>query len=66
MSDQPETEQPREDSKPETIGELPREEFDRRRGGRNLAIALGLGLFVVMIWVIGFVRLGPALINGPS
>ncbi len=54
------------DSKsPEKIGDLTREEFDRRRRGRNLAIGLGLIGFVVLIWLVGFLRMGPALFDRP-
>ncbi|HEX6858743.1 MAG TPA: hypothetical protein VF138_00885 [Caulobacteraceae bacterium] len=34
------------------------EEFARARRGRNIAIALGLALFVVLIFVVTIVRLG--------
>lgn len=64
MSDQ-EPETTEEAKAPEMIGELSREEFDRRRRGRNLAIGLGLVGFVILIWLIGFMRMGPALFIRP-
>jgi len=50
---------------PEMIGDLTREEFDRRRRGRNMAIGLSLVGFVLLIWAIGFLRMGPALFVRP-
>ncbi len=37
----------------------PTKEFEKRRKSRNLAIALSLAAFVVLVFVITIVRLGP-------
>ncbi|MEC9067065.1 hypothetical protein [Pelagerythrobacter marinus] len=34
------------------------EEFKRRRKGRNLALAVVLGFFVVLFYVLTFVKMG--------
>lgn len=35
-----------------------REEFKRRQKGRNIALALVLGFFVVLFYVLTFVKMG--------
>ncbi len=40
-------------------------EFEKNRKARNLAIALSLAAFVVLIFVITIVRLGPGVLDRP-
>ena len=41
------------------------EDFARARRGRNIAIALGLIVFVVLVFVVTIVRLGGSVANRP-
>ncbi len=40
-------------------------ELNARRKGRNLAIGLSLAAFVILIFVITLVRMGPAIMDRP-
>jgi len=41
------------------------EEFAKARRGRNIALALGLVVFVVLVFVITVVRLGSSVLERP-
>ncbi len=41
------------------------EEFMRARRGRNIALAIGLALFVVLVFVVTVVRLGANILDRP-
>lgn len=41
------------------------EDFAKARRGRNIAIAVGLVLFVVLVYVITLVRMGGSVANRP-
>jgi hypothetical protein len=41
------------------------EEQKRRRRGRSIAIALALAAFVVLIYIVTVVKLGPSVLNRP-
>lgn len=43
----------------------PSPEFKKRRKSRNLAIGLSLAAFVLLIFVITIVRLGPGVLDRP-
>ncbi len=40
-------------------------ELEKRRKGRNLAIGLSLATFVILVFVITIVRLGPGVLDRP-
>jgi hypothetical protein len=35
----------------------------KARRNRNIAIGIALGLFVILVYVVSFVRLGPAILD---
>lgn len=39
---------------------------EKSRRQRNLAIGLAIGLFVVLVYVVTIVKLGPAVLQRPS
>ena len=41
------------------------EEQLRKRRGRSIAIALSLGLFVLLVYAVTVVKLGPQVLNRP-
>lgn len=41
------------------------EEFVRARRGRNIALALGLVLFVILVFVVTIIRLGANVLDRP-
>lgn len=67
QNETPETENagPATEPKQEMIGDLTREEFDRRRKGRNLAIGVALAVFVILVWAVAIFRIGPAILERP-
>ncbi len=38
---------------------------EKSRGQRNLAIALAIGFFVLLVYIVTVVKLGPAVFNRP-
>ena len=51
------------DKKPEGIRLTTAQEKSRRQ--RNLAIGLAIGLFVLLVYVVTIVKLGPAVLDRP-
>ena len=41
------------------------EEFARARRGRNIALAIGLILFVILVFTVTVVRLGASVVDRP-
>ena len=41
------------------------EEFRRARRGRNIALAIGLALFVVLVFLVTVIRLGGSVVERP-
>lgn len=41
------------------------EEFIRARRGRNIALAIGLALFVILVFVVTVIRLGASVVDRP-
>jgi hypothetical protein len=51
--------------KPNEPGIVLTEEQKRRRRSRSVAIALALAAFVVLIYLVTIVKLGPGVLNRP-
>jgi hypothetical protein len=53
------------DEKPTEPGIVLTEEQKRRRRSRSVAIAMALAAFVVLIYLVTIVKLGPGVLNRP-
>jgi hypothetical protein len=53
------------DEKPTEPGIVLTEEQKRRRRSRSVAIAVALAAFVVLIYLVTIVKLGPGVLNRP-
>jgi ferric-dicitrate binding protein FerR (iron transport regulator) len=53
------------DQQPAEPGIVLTEEQRRRRRARSIAIALALGAFVVLVYAVTIVKLGPGVLNRP-
>jgi hypothetical protein len=53
------------DEQPPERGIVLTEEQKRRRRARSIAIALALGAFVLLVYFVTVVKLGPSVLNRP-